>query len=76
MLQENPETGGVRDILTATGFFDFVAADPFDKTEFIKAIELAPTIKDDYYTVLSEPESLGRAVRLLEEDEILRRLVK
>ena len=65
MLQENPETGGVRDILAATGFFDFVAADPFDKTEFIKAIELAPTIKDDYYTVLSEPESLGRAVRLL-----------
>ena len=76
MLQENPETGGVRDILAATGFFDFVAADPFDKTEFIKAIELAPTIKDDYYTILSEPESLSRAVRLLEEDEILRRLVK
>ncbi len=76
MLQDNPETNGVRDILSATGFFDFVAKDPFDKTEFIKAIELAPMIKDNYYTVLSEPESLGRAVRLLEDDEILQRLVR
>ena len=76
MLQNNPETEGVRDILSATGFFDFVAESPFDKTEFIKAIELAPTIKENYYTVLSEPQSLGRAVRLIDEDPVLQRLIK
>lgn len=76
MLQDNPEADGVRDILSATGFFDFVAGDPFDKAVFIKALELAPSIKDNYYTILSEPESFGRAVRLLEKDEILRRLVR
>ncbi len=76
MLQNNPETEGVRDILSATGFFDFVAESPFDKTEFIKAIELAPTIKENYYTVLSEPQSLGRAVRLIDEDPVLQRLIR
>ena len=40
------------------------------------ALERAPEIKQDYYTVLSEPESFGRAVRLLEEDDILRQLVR
>ncbi len=76
LLQDNPEAEGVREVLSATGFFDFVAADPFDKTLFVKALERAPEIKQDYYTVLSEPESFGRAVRLLEEDDILRQLVR
>ncbi len=76
MLQDNPETDGVRDILSATGFFDFIAENPFDKKEFIKAVELAPTIKDNYYTILSEPKSLDLAVHLLEDDDILRRLVR
>ncbi len=75
-LQKNPEVDGIRDILSATGFFDFVAQDPFDKTEFIRAVEMAPEIKQNYYTILSEPQSLPKAIRLLEEDEILQRLVK
>lgn len=76
LLQNNPSAGAVRDILSSTGFFKIIEENPFSKTDFIKAIELAPTIKENFYTILSEPDSLGRAIRLMDEDEILRKLIK
>lgn len=76
LLQDNPSTEGVREVLLKTGFFGFVAQNPFNKDEFIAALRLAPTIKKDYYTVLSEPGSFKRAVELIETDEILRSLIK
>jgi len=76
LLQNNPATDGIRDILSSTGFFKIVEQNPFDKTDFIKAIERAPSIKKNYYTILSEPDSLGRAIRLLDEDNILQKLIK
>lgn len=76
LLQNNHETEGIKNILTTTGFFDFVKQDTFDKTEFIKALELAPSIKNNYYTILSEPDSFERAVLLLEQDKILQELIK
>ena len=76
MLQDNPAADGIRDILQKTGFFDFVAENPFDKKEFIEAVKRAPTIKDNYYTVLSEPESFDKAIKLIDTDEILKRLIK
>ena len=39
MLQNNPETEGVRIFCQPPAFLLFVAESPFDKTEFIKAIE-------------------------------------
>lgn len=35
LLQNNPSTGGLRDILVKTGFFDFVGQNPFKKEEFL-----------------------------------------
>lgn len=75
MLQNNPSTDGVREFLRATGFFDYVAQDPLNKDDFIKALHFAPLIKKDYYTVLSEKESLGRAIDLVETDPVLKRLI-
>ena len=76
LLQENPAADGIRDILQNTGFFDFVAENPFDKAEFVEAIKTAPTIKANYYTILSEPESFDKAVALIESNEVLKRLIK
>ena len=75
MLQDNSETSGLREMLTVTGFFDFVAADPLNKDDFIKALKAAPSIKNGYYTVLSEKDSFEKALRLMDEDGILRRLI-
>ena len=74
LLQNNDATGGVRDILLGTGFVDEVAKHPFSRAEFAQALELAPRIKDNFYTVLSNHDSLPRALALLEQDEILQKL--
>lgn len=76
LLQDNPSVDGVRDILRQTGFFKFAAVHPLDKEEFIAALRMAPSIKKDYYTILSEPQSFRRAVELVETDEILRQVIK
>lgn len=76
LLQNNPSTDNVREILCATGFFDYVKQDPLSKDDFIKALQLAPTIKANYYTVLSEPDSFARALQYLDKDNILNQLIK
>lgn len=76
LLQNNPAADGVKEVLISTGFFDIVEKNPFDKQEFIKALELAPSIKQDFYTILSEPDSFDRALWYIENDEILSRLIR
>lgn len=74
-LQDNQfET--VKSFLTSIGFFDFVAKSPFVKTEVIEAIKKAPEIKENFYTILSEESSLSRAIWFIENDEIMKKLVK
>lgn len=75
MLQNNPETSGLREVFTKTGFFDFVASNPLTKADFVAALKLAPSIKNNYYTVLSEKDSFDRAVKLIAEDAVLNRLI-
>ncbi len=76
LLQKNPAVDGMREIMVQTGFFDFVAQNPLDYDEFVAALQLAPSIKTDYYTVLSEPQILGKALKFLDEDPLLQMTVK
>jgi glycerol-1-phosphate dehydrogenase [NAD(P)+] len=55
-------------VLTATGFWDGVAADPFDRAEWLAAARLAPTLKDDFHTVLAERDCLPEIEDLLAGD--------
>lgn len=75
LLQNNPSTDGIRVFLEQTGFLDYVAEDPLDKEDFIKALHFAPLVKKDYYTILSEKESLERAINYVETDVILKKLI-
>lgn len=76
ILQDNPNLDNVREILLATGFFKFLQEDLFDKREFIEALRIVPTIKQDYYTILSEPNSFELAVRIIETDPILKTIIQ
>lgn len=76
LLQNNDNAESVRTVLEETGFIDFVKADPFEKKEFIEAIKMAPSIKADYYTILSEPSSYARALDFIERNDVLRELIK
>jgi glycerol-1-phosphate dehydrogenase [NAD(P)+] len=74
-LLQNNEVETVRDFLIKTGFAGFAKNKPLDKRQFLKALELAPKIKDNYYTVLSEETSLQKAVEFIENDEMLKNLI-
>lgn len=65
----------VKDFLQSTGFFDFVAKNPLNQEEFIGAIEAAPGIKEDFYTVLSEKHNIQKAISFIEKDEICQRIL-
>ncbi|MBR1778478.1 MAG: iron-containing alcohol dehydrogenase family protein [Alphaproteobacteria bacterium] len=76
LLQRNENIADVASVLTNTGFLDFVGQSPFDRAEFERALKLAPAIKPDYYTILSESDSFDRAVHYLDTDETLKRIVQ
>lgn len=63
----------VRELLDATGFFDTVAADPFSRAEWRRALALAPTLKGDFHTVLSERDWTEVALELTRNDARLAR---
>jgi len=54
-----------------SGFFDFVKENPLNKEDFIKAITLAPDIKEDYYTVLSEKGNISRLEEFVNTDKTI-----
>ena len=76
LLQNNPSTSYVRDILSATGFFNYIKQDPLSKDDFIKALQTAPTVKANFYTILSEPNSFARALQFIDKDPILNQIIR
>ena len=50
------------------GFWTEIDSDPFVLSEWKEAIELAPSIKDDFYTVLSHEGAKAEAKWILEHD--------
>ncbi|WP_416150568.1 iron-containing alcohol dehydrogenase family protein [Salipaludibacillus sp. HK11] len=63
-------------VFTRTGFIELVKKTPFNKNEFIHAIEIAPSIKPDRYTYLHEKVYRDKAFSLLETDKILKEMIK
>ena len=61
----------IAELFAKTGFWDAVRGDPFSKKEWLEAVRLAPTIKENYFTVLSLRDCLPEARRILEEDRNL-----
>jgi glycerol-1-phosphate dehydrogenase [NAD(P)+] len=72
-LLQGSETERIGALFDATGFWDAVAGDPFSRAEWLEAVRLAPTIKQNFYTVLSSRDVSPEVERLLTGDERLRR---
>jgi glycerol-1-phosphate dehydrogenase [NAD(P)+] len=60
-------------VFTETGFWDAIASDPFERAEWIQAVQLAPMIKSDFYTILSSKDCLPEVIEFLDTDPHLRR---
>jgi len=75
LLQENEHAGGIKLVFEETGFHACVQEDPFKYDEFVEALKLAPTIKSNFYTILSEADSFDRALQFIRDDEFLNTLI-
>lgn len=60
-------------VFDATGFWDAIASDPFDRAEWLAAVRAAPSVKENFYTVLSSRDVLPEVERLLTHDPHLAR---
>lgn len=65
----------VNTVLTDTGFWDYAATLKLKKEDFIRAIDMAPSIKPHRHTYLHEEKYREEAKRLVMEDEILDRVL-
>ncbi|MDL2316737.1 iron-containing alcohol dehydrogenase family protein [Desulfovibrio sp. OttesenSCG-928-A18] len=51
-----------------TGFWQAVRSDPFSRAEWLEAVRLAPGIKENYYTVLSQRDCLPEIKDMMDSD--------
>ncbi len=67
-LLQKQNTQTIDDLFVATGFWEAIAEDPFIKEEWLEAARMAPTLKTNFYTILSERDCQPEIARFLEED--------
>src|SRR5262245_56182533 len=70
-LQRN-QSDLVSRLFQPTGFWEVIHHDPFCKREWLEAVRQAPSIKDDFYTILSEHDQTTEVKTIIEEDSNLR----
>ncbi len=73
LLQGGEHGPALADLFTVTGFWDAIAADPFDAAEWEEAIRRAPGIKPGVYTVFHARNCLPEAIRWMRDDPFLAR---
>ena len=75
LLQKNEQIESIKVVFKETGLQNFVQQDPFCYREFVEALKLAPTIKSNYYTVLSENDSFDKALDFIRSDSLLKTVI-
>jgi len=70
-LLQRQNTEKIAALFDATGFWEAVAADPFSRSEWKAAIQMAPTMKEDFYTVFSSRDVMPEVDRILQHDQRL-----
>lgn len=66
----------VNTIFTDTGFWDYAGTLDLNREDYIRAVDLAPSIKPHRHTYLHEERYRELAKQLLREDEVLKRVFK
>ncbi len=69
-LQEHPRLEDVMSVLAETGFMHYVKEHPLDRAAFVEAIRLAPTIKDQYFTILSPKGNVEKLVEFVSDSPV------
>lgn len=66
----------VKKDLLESGFFEFMKTSPLSKTDFVRAIQKAPEIKENFYTILSERESTDKLLEFVESDDLMKEMLE
>jgi glycerol-1-phosphate dehydrogenase [NAD(P)+] len=69
LQRENSDV--IASLFDVTGFWKAIAADPFSRREWHEAIRLAPTMKENFFTVLSDRNRISEAENYLTNDSWL-----
>ena len=69
---QGKHTDAIAHLFRQTGFWEEVCKDPFSRAEWLEAVRMAPSIKEDFYTVLSVRDRLPEIERMLDQDPLLR----
>ena len=70
-LLQGQYSGPIGELFDVTGFWQAIANDPFNRDEWLEACRVAPTIKSDFYTVLSSRNCLPEIERAFHSDSNL-----
>jgi glycerol-1-phosphate dehydrogenase [NAD(P)+] len=70
-LQGN-QTDRIASVFEQTGFWDAIRANPFQRSLWLEAVALAPEMKSEFHTILSECDGVAEIAKLLESDPLLR----
>ena len=67
-LLQGQNSSRIAGLFDATGFWRIISNDPFDRAEWIEAAGTAPSMKTDFYTVLSSRDCLPEIEKALHSD--------
>jgi glycerol-1-phosphate dehydrogenase [NAD(P)+] len=70
-LQKGRHHHTIGELFARTGFWESIRMQPFSKEEWRIAVERAPSIKEDFYTILSEKEAWPEFARMIAHDSTL-----
>jgi glycerol-1-phosphate dehydrogenase [NAD(P)+] len=70
-LQSGSHHQTIGDLFARTGFWESIRKQPFSKEEWKIAVERAPSIKEDSYTILSDREAWPEFARMIAHDTAL-----
>lgn len=65
---QGQSTETIVQLFDATRFWDAFRTEPLSRSDWIQAVQLAPTLKPDFHTILSEPDAHARSLHLLHTD--------
>ncbi len=70
LQNENAEL--ISAVLDKTGFWQGIRNDPFSRHEWLQAVEEAPAVKPERFTVLSTRDCVDEVATLIDQDKVLR----
>ncbi len=70
-LQGGSHHEKIGELLARTGFWESIRKQPFSKEEWRIAVERAPSVKEDFYTILSERDAWPQFATMIAHDQAL-----